>query len=229
MGGIAGQYFKQFGLVVAIAVLFSLLVARLITPMLAAYFLRPHEHKEPKDGVLMRGYLRFLSATIRFRYVTLLAGIAVFAVSIWAIRFLPTGFIPFPDEARFVVSMELPPGSTLEDTRERSDQLAKLIRKTIPEVESVLVIGGSNPIGTLEIRRATVIVRLVHKTKRERTQRQIQAATSPLFTEIPTSAPGTSTTAASASSPSSSAASTRRTCRWPSPISRPRCGRSPAS
>ena len=185
MGGIAGQYFKQFGLVVAIAVLFSLLVARLITPMLAAYFLRPHAHKEPKDGVMMRAYLRFLSATIRFRYVTLLAGIAVFAVSIWAIRFLPTGFIPFPDEARFVVSMELPPGSTLEDTRQRSDQLAKLIRTSIPEVESVLVIGGSNPVGTLEIRRATVIVRLIHKTKRERTQRQIQAATSPLFTQIP--------------------------------------------
>ncbi|MDP2802790.1 MAG: efflux RND transporter permease subunit [Phreatobacter sp.] len=185
MGGIAGQYFKQFGLVVAIAVLFSLLVARLITPMLAAYFLRPHAYKEPKDGALMRGYLRFLSVTIRFRYLTLLAGIGVFALSIWAVKFLPTGFIPFPDEARFVISMELPPGSTLEDTRERSDRLAKLIREKTPEVESVLVIGGSNPVGTLEIRRATVIVRLVHKTKRERKQRQIQQATSPLFTEIP--------------------------------------------
>ena len=40
MGGIAGQYFRQFGLTVAVAVLFSLLVARLLTPMLAAYFLR---------------------------------------------------------------------------------------------------------------------------------------------------------------------------------------------
>ncbi|MDP3548715.1 MAG: efflux RND transporter permease subunit [Phreatobacter sp.] len=185
MGGIAGQYFKQFGLVVAIAVLFSLLVARLVTPMLAAYFLRPHAHKEPKDGLLMRSYLRFLSGTIRFRYLTLLAGIGVFALSIWAVKFLPTGFIPFPDEARFVISMELPPGSNLDDTRERSDRLAKLIRKTIPEVESVLVIGGSNPVGTLEVRRATVIVRLIHKTKRDRSQRQIQQVTSPLFTEIP--------------------------------------------
>ena len=185
MGGIAGQYFKQFGLVVAIAVLFSLLVARLVTPMLAAYFLRPHAHKEPKDGLLMRSYLRFLSGTIRFRYLTLLAGIGVFALSIWAVKFLPTGFIPFPDEARFVISMELPPGSNLDDTRERSDRLAKLIRKTIPEVESVLVIGGSNPVGTLEVRRATVIVRLIHKTKRDRSQRQIQQVTSPLFTQIP--------------------------------------------
>ena len=38
MGGIAGQYFKQFGLTIAVAVTMSLLVARLLTPMLAAYF-----------------------------------------------------------------------------------------------------------------------------------------------------------------------------------------------
>ena len=56
MGGIAGQYFKQFGITVAAAVLFSLLVARLITPMLAAYFMRDKVHEEPKDGVIMRAY-----------------------------------------------------------------------------------------------------------------------------------------------------------------------------
>ena len=54
MGGIAGQYFKQFGLTVAAAVLISLLVARLITPMLAAYFMRPHKHEEERDGFIMR-------------------------------------------------------------------------------------------------------------------------------------------------------------------------------
>jgi len=65
MGGIAGQYFKQFGLVVAVAVLFSLLVARLITPMLAAYLMRPHGHVEETDGRLMRAYTGFLAWTIR--------------------------------------------------------------------------------------------------------------------------------------------------------------------
>src|SRR4029450_7769855 len=56
MGGIAGQYFRQFGLTVAAAVLNSLLVARLITPMLAAYFMRDKVHEEPKDGLVMRAY-----------------------------------------------------------------------------------------------------------------------------------------------------------------------------
>ena len=185
MGGIAGQYFKQFGLVVAIAVLFSLLVARLITPMLAAYFLRPHAHKEARDGRLMRGYLRFLAGTMRWRYLTLIAGFVVFAVSIYTIRFLPTGFVPFPDDSRSVISVELPPGSTLEDTQRRTDELAHLIRREIPETRSTISIGGANPIGVREIRRATVIVKLSHKTERSRTQRQIQQAVSGLFAQIP--------------------------------------------
>ena len=184
MSGVAGQYFKQFGLVVAIAVLFSLLVARLITPMLAAYFLRPHAYHEPKDGIVMRAYTRFLAATIRFWYVTLIAGLAIFAGSIYAIRFLPTGFIPFPDEARFVISVEMPPGSTLEDTRQRTDELAKLLKSEVPEIKSVLVIGGASPTGLREIRRSTVIVRLSHKSERNRKQREIQQAVSPLFTRI---------------------------------------------
>ena len=72
MAGIAGQYFKQFGLTVAIAVLFSLLVARLITPMMAAYFLRGETvvHEE-RDGFVMRAYMRVLRWTLRNRTVTL--------------------------------------------------------------------------------------------------------------------------------------------------------------
>jgi len=67
MGGIAGQYFRQFGMTVAVAVLFSLLVARLITPMMAAYLMRPVPEKPHSDGALMRFYTRFLTATLRWR------------------------------------------------------------------------------------------------------------------------------------------------------------------
>ena len=79
MGGIAGQYFRQFGMTVAVAVLFSLLVARLITPMMAAYLLRPVPEKPHVDGVLMRFYTRFLAATLRWRYLTLVSGVALFS------------------------------------------------------------------------------------------------------------------------------------------------------
>src|SRR5205823_12408425 len=48
MTSFPGQFFKQFGITVSVQVLFSLLCARLVTPMLAAYFLKPHVHKEEK-------------------------------------------------------------------------------------------------------------------------------------------------------------------------------------
>ena len=173
MGGIAGQYFKQFGLTVAVAVFFSLLVARLITPMMAAYFLRGHGHAEPKPGMVMRGYEGLLRASLRFRWLTLAAGVLFFAGSIYAMGFLPSGFIPREDASRIVFSLELPPGSLLEDTRATTDEVTKLMRE-VPEVENVYVIGGASPTGTLETRRATVVADLKHKSQRDVPQNEIE-------------------------------------------------------
>ena len=82
MGGIAGQYFSQFGLTVAVAVLFSLLVARLLTPVMAAYFLRPVPEKKEGEGLVMRAYVGFLQATLKVRYLTLFVGLGLFVGSI---------------------------------------------------------------------------------------------------------------------------------------------------
>ncbi len=172
MGGIAGQYFKQFGLTVAVAVFFSLLVARLITPMMAAYFLRSHGHEEPKPGRVMRGYMSMLRVTLRYRWLTLLAGVLFFTGSIYATGYLPSGFMPKEDASRITVSLELPPGSLLADTRDTTDEVTAKLR-AIPEVENVYVIGGSSPTGTLEPRRASIIVDLVHKSERDAPQWQI--------------------------------------------------------
>src|SRR6185312_4686473 len=67
MGGIAGQYFKQFGLVVAFAVFFSLLVARLITPLLAAYFMRSKPH-HAEDGRILKAYTRLVRWSVAHHY-----------------------------------------------------------------------------------------------------------------------------------------------------------------
>ncbi len=147
MDGIAGQYFKQFGLTVAIAVLFSLLVARLITPMMSAYILRDHVGgtEQHKDGFIMRGYLSILRWTLAHRAITLSMGVVIFAVSLFSATLLPTDFVPVSDEGRSIVSLELPPGSTLEDNRRVSTQVASKI-KQIPQVRSVYVDGGSEDI-----------------------------------------------------------------------------------
>ncbi|NJO80809.1 MAG: efflux RND transporter permease subunit, partial [Cyanobacteria bacterium RM1_2_2] len=156
MSGVAGQYFRQFGLTVAVAVLFSLLVARLITPMMAAYLMRPVKHAEHKDGFIMRGYLALLAFTLktwrigpgRFKlpvsnaYLTLVVGVGFLVASIWATALLPTAFIPDEDNSRIVANIELPPGSTLEDTRRSTDEIVQRLRER-PEVRHVFALGGS--------------------------------------------------------------------------------------
>jgi HAE1 family hydrophobic/amphiphilic exporter-1 len=184
MGGIAGQYFKQFGLTVAVAVLFSLAVARLITPMMAAYLMRPHKHVEPKDGWLMRAYTRFLAATIRFRFITLIVGVALFVGSFMATGLLPTGFIPAEDVSRIVVAMELPPGARLEDTQAKTDEVVASL-KEMPEVKSVFVLGGSSPTGDIELRRASIYVQLTPKADRELSQKEVEAEVTRRLAAIP--------------------------------------------
>jgi hydrophobic/amphiphilic exporter-1 (mainly G- bacteria), HAE1 family len=206
MGGIPGQYFKQFGLVVAVAVLFSLLVARLLTPMMAAYFMRPHPPAAQKEGWLMRRYLGALKHTMASRevklpftspssgkparirlsaaYLTVLAGFVIFYVTIKAAALLPQGFIPPEDASRFVLALELPAGATLDETRNRTDTLVKKL-KDIPQVRDVLVFGGTSPTGTREIRRATVIVKLTPKGERKIGQQELERQAITLVRAIP--------------------------------------------
>lgn len=184
MSGVAGQYFKQFGLTVAVAVFFSLLVARLITPLMAAYFLRSHGDHEYRPGFVMRGYLGLLGVSLRFRWITFLAGIAFFVGAIMATGLLPAGFVPRQDASRVVYSLELPPGARLEDTGRATDRATEAVR-AIPQVENVYVIGGANPTGTLELRRATMVVDLQHKSEREITQHQLENKILDILQTIP--------------------------------------------
>ena len=189
MGGIAGQYFKQFGLVVAVAVLFSLLVARLITPMMAAYLMRETPHEERGDGLLMRAYTGLLRATLKnrvTRFATLLAGVGIFIAAIQATAALPTGFMPDEDNSRIVVSTELPPGATLADVRDTTDRMVATL-SSMPEIKSILVLGGTSPLGAQEVRRAAMIVKLVPKTERKLRQKQVKSLISAKLAEIPDS------------------------------------------
>ena len=173
MGGIAGQYFKQFGLTVAVAVFFSLIVARLITPMMSAYLLKELPHEEHKPGWLMRSYIGLLhiaNHTVkigRFRpnlvsYVTVALSFLVLFGAVKIFPLLPSGFIPKDDSSRFVLSVELPTGASLGQTREATDKMADMIRAN-SEVSQVFVLGGSSPTGTAESRRASIYVNLRHR------------------------------------------------------------------
>lgn len=161
MPGIPGQYFRQFGLTVAIAVLFSLLVARLITPMMAAYLMRDKDaHEEDqKDGWIMTGYLGFVRRTLKARYLTLLGAIGILAVSVYFMIQIPGSFIPPEDVSRIPMSVELPPGSTLEETDRTTLAMVDAI-KDVDGVANVFVLGGASPTGDLDVRRASLTVLL---------------------------------------------------------------------
>ncbi|WP_127088514.1 efflux RND transporter permease subunit [Aquabacter cavernae] len=174
MSGIAGQYFKQFGITVAIAVLFSLAVARLITPLFAAYFLRDTGHRQERDGPVMRSYVRILAWSIRHRFLTILMGFGVFAGTIFLSTMLPSGFLPENDISRTMLSVEMPPGTTLSETQKVSDRITSMLMAQ-PEVASVYSTAGDGGEGGMsmsagEVRKATIIVNL--KPRADRTVSQ---------------------------------------------------------
>ncbi|GAB4214278.1 MAG: efflux RND transporter permease subunit [Rhodoferax sp.] len=190
MAGVPGKFFKQFGWTAALAVFASLVVARLLTPMMAAYLMKP-SLRPHKDPFWMPAYLRASRWSLRHRWITLgLAG-GFFVGSLALIPLLPTGFIPPDDNAQTQVYLELPPGSTLNQTRDAAEAARQLLRK-IDHVKSVYTtIGagaaGSDPFappGTLEVRKATLTVLLSDRGQRPRKQ-VIENAIRAAMAELP--------------------------------------------
>ncbi|QCI97222.1 efflux RND transporter permease subunit [Agrobacterium larrymoorei] len=167
MPGIPGQYFIQFGLTVAFSVFFSLMVARLITPLMAAYLMRADDAVDDhhdNDGRLMKAYTRMVTATTSkwwSRYLTLAGAIAFLVGSMMLLAQVPGSFLPPDDSSRVVLSIELPPNATLEETDATTSKIYQAVRG-IDGVEHVFILGGASPKGDLELRRATV--RVILKT-----------------------------------------------------------------
>ncbi|MGO7043180.1 efflux RND transporter permease subunit [Rhizobium acaciae] len=190
MPGIPGQYFIQFGLTVAFSVFFSLMVARLITPMMAAYLMRAEDGVDDhhdNDGLLMRGYTRLVTGTTRkwyWRYTTLIVALLFTVGSVIALfMFVPGSFLPTEDASRIVLSVELPPNARLDDTEKTTDAIYDRV-KDINGVESVFVLGGASPKGDLELRRATITLAL-HKLD----QSLIKKVVNDVFGAIPVIGP----------------------------------------
>jgi HAE1 family hydrophobic/amphiphilic exporter-1 len=142
MPGIPGQFFKEFGLTVSVAVLFSLVVARLLTPLLAAYFLKP---KPPRPRApLPRFYTASLDWALNHRIYASILGFVIFVASlVLAVAVVPKGLQPEPNPNWYQVDVETPPGSTVDDTRQAIARLAKVLASQ-PETQHVFTaLGGS--------------------------------------------------------------------------------------
>ncbi len=156
MGGIAGEFFLPFGFTVTIAVLFSLLVARMLTPMMAAYFLKPHMEEE-KEGPYLLWYIEKVRWCLKNRWKVVLVSSIVMGAMLSLYRFLPTGFAPAGNNGFTQMSVELPPGARLEDTLRVSEEARRIIA-AMPEVKSVYTaVGGGN---SGSVRNASLTIQL---------------------------------------------------------------------
>ena len=172
MAGVPGKFFVQFGWTAAIAVFFSLVVARMLTPMMAAYLLRRPE-KEHRDPSWLVWYLRWAAWCLRHRILTMLAAAGFLVGSFALVPLLPTGFIPPDDLSQTQVTVTLPPGSTFRQTLAAAEQARELVQAN-PQVKLVYtaVGGGSTgsdpfaPGGAAEVRQATLTINMTPRGER---------------------------------------------------------------
>lgn len=191
MGGVPGLFFKQFGWTAAVAVLSSLVVARLLTPMMSAYLLKPAKHTQPEDGWLMRTYLGVMRWCLRYRWVTAIASALFFVASLSLVPLLPTGFIPPADRGQTQITVELPPGSTLAETTAAAEQ-ARLAAMKVKGIESIFssIGGGSSgdafaPGAAAEARRAVLTLNVIHRDKRRESLQELENQLRAKLDDIP--------------------------------------------
>jgi len=184
MEGVPGKFFKQFGWTAVLAIMASLVVARLLTPMMSAYLMKPlgTKHAKPRaDSWVMRHYLKTVTWCLSHRLATIVFALIFFAGSLALVPLLPKGFVPPADRGQTMVNIELAPGSTLEDTLHSAEQ-AKEKLSQVPEVRSVFSSVGAGVSGDVfargsaaEVRKATLTVTLTHRSERSKTQQEVEA------------------------------------------------------
>jgi len=191
MPGIAGKFFREFGWTAATAVMFSLLVARLLTPMMAAYLLKATPHIERGDSKIMTWYLGWVDAALRHRARTLWIAFLIFIASLSIVFFIPATFIPFSDLGRSNLSIELAPGTKLAETVAMTEQARnklkaiKELKQVYTTVGSVLDIGDPSKTGFAESRKATMVLDWGNANERERSQKDLERIARELLQDLP--------------------------------------------
>ena len=179
MPGIAGQWFKPFALTIACAVLVSLFVSFSLDPMLSAYWpdpqLEAHDRRNPVARALARFNVWFDRQADRYKGIIAwsldhrwtMVGIAVLSfVFAIALQVVAGGFafVPVSDQSELNIAIETPPGSSLDYTALKAEEVARMFRARSEVLYTYTTVGSST--GSGEVDNASVYVRL--KPKRDR-------------------------------------------------------------
>jgi multidrug efflux pump subunit AcrB len=181
IGGVVGQYFRQFGFTVATAALFSLLVARLITPLLAARWMRPPAVERAHEGPMTGRYLALVRWTLGHRWQTLLAAILSTVGAFAIIPHLSTGLFPYEDYSQSIMTLEMPRGTPLADTDKTARDVTAILEDR-PEVAYVMSSVGDTAGGS---HLATLMIKLVAPDQRTLDQRQFEKDILPDLQAVP--------------------------------------------
>lgn len=182
MSGVAGKFFVQFGWTAAGAVFFSLVVARMLTPMMAAWLLRAPKQTAHRDPAWMGRYLAWAGWCLRHRAATIATTALLFAAGIGLAALLPATFIPPDDDAQTQVTLTLPPGSELGATIAMAERAREILMRN-PHVHMVYAaIGGGNSGGgdpseagaasAPNVRTAVLTLNLSHRDRRPGLRKQ---------------------------------------------------------
>ncbi len=188
MAGIPGRIFKQFGWTAAIAILFSLLVARLLTPMMAAYFMK--SLPTHKDGKIMAWYLKIVGWALAHRLKTMTMVGAFFIASISLLVFIPSTFIPASDNNQIVIQVQVPPGSEIDRIIDVMNQAYTITRpmKEILSVDANIgdgVQSGQDIATDGSVTDGRLTFNLIDSHKRKQSQAQLEKVIQDMLSDIP--------------------------------------------
>jgi HAE1 family hydrophobic/amphiphilic exporter-1 len=185
MPGVAGQFFKPFALTIACSVLVSLFVSFSLDPMLSAYWADPRDpnrHRGPVSRVLDRFGAWFERQADRYKGVigwaldhrwsmvalAILSLVGALALQAVAGGF---GFVPVSDRSEMTIVIDAPPGSSLDYTRVKSEEVGRLVRNHPEVTYTYTTIGSSEGFGGVD--QASMYVRLVPKRARAISQQEL--------------------------------------------------------
>ncbi|MFH2139869.1 MAG: efflux RND transporter permease subunit [Pseudomonadota bacterium] len=179
MSGVPGKFFVQFGWTAAIAVLFSLVVARMLTPMMSAYILRPRVSHELPGWITL--YLKWATFCLKHRVLTLVGAAVFFFGSFALVPLLPTGFIPPDDLSQSQVTITLPPGSTFEQTYRMAERTRDIVAQNQHVKLIYTAIGGGSaggdpfaPQGAADVRKAVLTLNFTPRQQRDIKKQDIE-------------------------------------------------------
>jgi hydrophobe/amphiphile efflux-1 (HAE1) family protein len=167
MKGFSGLVFRQFGWTAVASILASLLVARLITPLASVWLLKPGTYSH-EQGLATAKYLRLVRWCLRHGIVVLVVAAILLGGGFLLWSRLPTGYIPAADRSYTTVSVELPPGSTIDQTLAVAEEARQAIDggpTPVPGVLHVFTVAGQLEVyrngvtgGSAEVRTAELMV-----------------------------------------------------------------------